>query len=666
MEYRREIDGLRALAVLPVILFHAGIKTFSGGFVGVDVFFVISGYLITTILLAELERGEFSVANFYERRARRILPALFLVMFFSIPMAWLWLPAPAMEAFSQSLAAVSTFSSNILFWHESGYFDTAAALKPLLHTWSVAVEEQYYVIYPLFLALIWPLGKRWTGILLGIVGIASLFVAQWGAITRSAAVFYLLPGRGWELLIGAFPAFYLSKINRADINKGLIEAGGALGLGLILYSVFAYDKQTPFPGLDALVPAVGAVLIILFSTQETAIGKFLGNRLLVGVGLISYSAYLWHQPLFAFFRYSGFDSTSSVPLLFLSAVSLLIAYLSWRFVESPFRRKSAVGSRTIVLLSVAGAVFFISAGLFGDSEDGFQKDTANATLQAIKVTNANFVVLGDSHGRHLISGLKAMTSGSVLDYTSDGCIPFRNVDRYDSRYVPGDCAKKMNAFLDKVSIEDPNAYVILSSMGPVYLDGTPFNGKGAARVTGLGVELITDKSIKDRWKVFEIGLRSTLTELSRLKNSNVIYAIDVPELGIDYGCEKLSKEIDVGPLKLHDLVEKLPANYCYVSRRAYDERSQRYKNLVRRVLSDFPKVKLFDPTNYFCDRTKCKGFDSKYGFLYRDVDHLSENGSIFDATKLLNFLGVGRTVNIAKSAALPAGGSQNLSQINSR
>ena len=181
MDYRREIDGLRAIAVVPVILFHAGFETFSGGFVGVDVFFVISGYLITSIILAELEQGKFSIVNFYERRARRILPALFLVMLVCIPFAWLWLLPSDMKDFSQSLVAVAVFASNILFWRESGYFDTAAELKPLLHTWSLAVEEQYYVLFPLFLMLFWRLGKRWILGTLGLVFVASLAVAQWAA-----------------------------------------------------------------------------------------------------------------------------------------------------------------------------------------------------------------------------------------------------------------------------------------------------------------------------------------------------------------------------------------------------------------------------------------------------------------------------------------------------
>ena len=260
MEYRREIDGLRVLAVLPVILYHAGFETLSGGFVGVDVFFVISGYLITTIILAELEQGKFSIVNFYERRARRILPALFLVMLVCIPAAWFWLLPSDMKNFSQSLVSVSFFVSNILFWHQSGYFDASAELKPLLHTWSLAVEEQYYVICPLFLMLFWRLGKRWILVALGLVFVASLALAQWAAYAKPAAAFFLLPTRVWELLIGAFAAFYLSKANRKEFGKAAGEFGGWLGVALILYAVFAFSKATPFPGFYALVPALGTVL----------------------------------------------------------------------------------------------------------------------------------------------------------------------------------------------------------------------------------------------------------------------------------------------------------------------------------------------------------------------------------------------------------------------
>jgi peptidoglycan/LPS O-acetylase OafA/YrhL len=204
MKYRAEIDGLRALAVLPVILFHAGFEWFSGGFVGVDVFFVISGYLITTIIISEMADGKFSIINFYERRARRILPALFFVMAACLPFAWFWLAPTHLKNFGQSLAAVSTFSSNILFWWESGYFDTAAELKPLLHTWSLAVEEQFYLLFPLLLMITWRLGVRWILTLLALLFLCSLALAHWGAYNYPTASFYMLPTRGWELSLLLF------------------------------------------------------------------------------------------------------------------------------------------------------------------------------------------------------------------------------------------------------------------------------------------------------------------------------------------------------------------------------------------------------------------------------------------------------------------------------
>ncbi|MGG5872025.1 acyltransferase family protein [Pseudomonas peli] len=368
MDYRREIDGLRALAVLPVILFHAGFDTFSGGFVGVDVFFVISGYLITTIILAELEQGRFSIVSFYERRARRILPALFLVMLACIPFAWVLLSPAELNSFSKSLVAVPLFISNVFFWRDGGYFETAAELKPLLHTWSLAVEEQYYVLFPLFLMLFWRLGKRWILVMLGLVFVSSLAIAQWAAYARPDASFYLLPTRGWELLIGALAAFYLSSANRKDFGKFLSEVAGWLGVSLICYAVFAYSKSTPFPGVYALVPTLGAVLVILFATQKTYVGRFVGNKVFVGMGLISYSAYLWHQPVLAYAR-NWFMDIGHFVVSLLIVVVMVLSILSWKIVEQPFRKKGKFDRKFVFVSSFLGALFFILTGYFTSKID---------------------------------------------------------------------------------------------------------------------------------------------------------------------------------------------------------------------------------------------------------------------------------------------------------
>jgi peptidoglycan/LPS O-acetylase OafA/YrhL len=208
MNYRKEIDGLRALAVIPVILFHAGFTTFSGGFVGVDVFFVISGFLITSIILKEIEAGTFSILNFYERRARRILPELFLVMLVCLPFAWLWLLPDDIRDFSKSVVKLTEFISNIYFYKQTGYFDTANELKPLLHTWSLAVEEQYYLFFPLLLLITWRFGKLFVFVTLTLILLSSLFYAQYIVYSEPSAAFYLLPSRFWELLVGALVAFY--------------------------------------------------------------------------------------------------------------------------------------------------------------------------------------------------------------------------------------------------------------------------------------------------------------------------------------------------------------------------------------------------------------------------------------------------------------------------
>ena len=367
MKYRSEIDGLRAVAVLPVILFHAGFDAFEGGFVGVDVFFVISGYLITSILIADIERGDFSLLRFYERRARRILPALFFVMACCLPFAWAWMYPDQLTAFARSLVAVSLFVSNILFWQESGYFSAIAEEKPLLHTWSLAVEEQYYLLFPIFLVLVWRFGRNGAFWSILVLALGSLALAEWGARNEPTANFYLTPTRAWELFAGSLAAFVVRRHGPRG-NEPL----AALGLAAILFALLFYDSSTPFPGLYALVPVLGTVLVILFADAGTLTARFLSLRAMVGIGLISYSAYLWHQPLFAFARIRSAEEPAPLLMIALAAVSLVLAAFSWKYVEQPFRGRSAtfrIGRPTVFALSAIGMIAFTAIGTWGALKD---------------------------------------------------------------------------------------------------------------------------------------------------------------------------------------------------------------------------------------------------------------------------------------------------------
>jgi peptidoglycan/LPS O-acetylase OafA/YrhL len=634
-KYRAEIDGLRAVAVVPVILFHAGIEQFSGGYVGVDIFFVISGYLITTIILTEMGDNTFSLVSFYDRRARRILPALFLVMLLSSLFAWFWLMPADMKDFSQSLVAVPMFSSNILFWQETGYWGTANEIKPLLHTWSLAVEEQYYVIFPIFLMLMWGLQKHWLLSSFILLAVISLAFAQWGAYTQPSATFFLLPSRAWELLIGACIAFYFlyreNKVQKLFYSSATAEVLSFIGLILIGYSVFIFDEEIPFPSIYTLLPTLGTGLIILFASRKTLVGKFLGSRIPVGIGLISYSAYLWHQPLFAFARQRSLTQPAETLYLLLAILTFLLAYISWKYVEKPFRVKGLLGRRFILWFGFLGSAIFILFGYAGHITDGFNSrsldrgltknileekrrvnyglnikcdDFATIFTECSTDNMPEVLIWGDSYAMHLVDGIvKSTPDPKVIQMTKSYCGPFFGIAPVSSKY-PVSWAKeclKFSAIVREWLIGNKTIkYVVVSSPFTQYLSES---NKLLSRGGGL---ISTDIT------VVKNELLNTLDELKSLGIIPIVFS-PPPATGVDLGrclakAEWFELDLDVCDFDVNQMSQT--------------------RKLAYQLLDEIGRVyHVIRLDQFICNELKCNThYDSTW--LFRDKGHLSRSGSI--------------------------------------
>lgn len=664
--HRREIDGLRALAVLPVIAFHAGLETFSGGFVGVDVFFVISGYLITSIILTQKAAGTFSLLDFYERRARRILPALFLVMTICIPLSWLYLwglPSD-MKDFSQSLIAVSIFASNILFWRESGYFDTAAELKPLLHTWSLAVEEQYYVLFPLFMLLMWRFAKQWTVAVLSVGAVSSFSLAQWYGYNKPGATFFLLPTRGWEIAIGALVAFYFARYPQRQLSRLAQELGSLIGLSLIVYAVFVYSETNPFPSAYTLAPTLGTALIILCTTPTTLVGRFLSTKVFVGLGLISYSAYLWHYPLFAFTRHSRLDPLSGQTILTLCSLTLFFAYLSWRFVEIPIRE----GRYTRQALFVAAFVitlFFISYGTFGHIKNGFvdyfddpfikqietvksdrELQTENARLISANRSvigalrfgdlqkKPSFVVVGDSHAESLIYAasliaLERQTAGESFSY--DNCPPIEISMYIKQNETQKICNSLRRSFFHSLGSQLVPNVIVLASRWTLRMEQTPFDNLEG------GIERVE----RSQWLNMhseKIGYKAALAKdykdsvVKMLeKGHQVVLIYPIPEMGWD---------VPTRVAKLYRSNSKVEASDASISYEVFNNRNKDTYEALDAIGKHRNLFRVY-PEKIFCNTTvkdRCVAHINGE-LLYYDDDHITKYGARLIFEKVKNVLG---------------------------
>lgn len=430
MKYRPEIDGLRSIAVLSVIFYHAGFAGFGGGYVGVDVFFVISGYLITSIVCAELIDNRFSFFKFYERRFRRIVPALLVVLFFSSIAAWTTLGSDSIRDFSRSLLSSVFFFSNVYFYLTTGYFSAASDNIPLLHTWSLSVEEQYYIFAPFLLLLLVRRGFLFSVVTISFLCVLGLLFTNFIGVNYREAAFFLLPFRAWELMVGA--AVALCKLRDAPVIKyepWISSWLAMLGMLMIFYAILVYDETYFFPGGAAILPVGGAALIIYFANQKSGVGYFLSLRPFVFIGLLSYSAYLWHQPLFAIYRLNNGDYGVAVGVL-LVLIVFALSWFSWRYVEQPARDKdhfSTSGLIRIASLCTLGICFLAVLG-------GYSRDARGAWVEfRMGADRAQREFLVNSHSDYDLYDFMASTSECVFWQKSID-------DDFERKY--SECAKK--------------------------------------------------------------------------------------------------------------------------------------------------------------------------------------------------------------------------------
>ena len=426
--YRPDIDGLRALAVVPVILFHASI-TCPGGFIGVDVFFVISGYLITGIIERDIITHSFSLLRFYNRRIRRIFPAMFAMIAVSTIAALFILPPNELKDFGKSVLSTAAFSANILDYRHSGYFDTSSKYDPLLHMWTLSVEEQFYVFWPLMLLALGLFShSKWKLPAILCILISSLALSIYWINNNPNAAFYLLPSRAWELALGAA----LAVLQGIDIlprpSRIVADVFSLVGLAMVVASIIEYDSVTPFPGSAALLPCIGAAMIIYSGENNISIGgRILSLSPNIFVGQISYSLYIWHWPILVFGRLFMNRELAYTERLFLIALTFFAAWLSWHFIEKPFRDGRFVRGSSLAWVGggLAIALSFIAIGAIIYFTDGVLVRAPNVALwvtEASKEGNAFQQSSCLARGRELptIKGCLLGAPSATLDY--DGVI----------------------------------------------------------------------------------------------------------------------------------------------------------------------------------------------------------------------------------------------------
>jgi len=646
--YRPEIDGLRAIAIGAVILYHAqitilGHQPFKGGFIGVDIFFVISGYLITSIILKELvTTGTFSFKHFYKRRVRRILPALLFVMLASLPFAWMYLLPNNFVDFSKSIIYSILFSSNFYF-HYSGqlYGAESGLLKPFLHTWSLSIEEQYYILFPIVLLITFKYFKKYLIHILILGFILSLGLAEWTSRSYPSKSFYFLHTRMWELLAGSILAYFEITFGHRSKNKTLNLILPTIGLFLIGHSILFFNDKMLHPSLHTLSPIVGVCLIIWFSKQNELITKILTTKLFVGIGLISYSLYLWHYPIFALARIKN-ATLSELDKFECITLSILLSLVTYFFIEKPIKIKK-INSKIISIFLLSSLLFLIifnsnvliKEGLKQRLPEIFQKKLKEKDVNFFQKDNTRKVVLiGDSHAESLEFTLNEEIKKKDFSlfrfptrmYLTNFNYIYKKNNQADENFI------KENNIIDNFLNENSNLIIIFHQRWTIRFLETLFNNEeGQKEENDLNYHShlvpfnLKFTTLEDRQMYFEEGLRLQIKKIIN-QGHKLILVYPVPEMGFNVP-KKIFRE---------NLLISIPSMSS-----SYEVFKKRNRSIFA-ILDSIKSSNIYRvyPHKIFCNtqiQNRCIAND-KNDIFYYDDDHLSLQGSKFVVDEIMKII----------------------------
>ena len=652
LTYRPEIDGLRAIAVGAVILYHAqitifGHQPFKGGFIGVDIFFVISGYLITSIILKELvTTGSFSFKNFYERRIRRILPALLFVMLVSLPFAWMYLLPSSFVDFSKSILYSLGFSSNFYFWYSGEQYGAESGLlKPLLHTWSLSVEEQFYILFPIVLLITFKYFRKYLIHILILGFIISLGLADWTSRNYSSTSFYFLHTRMWELLAGSILAYFEIKLGHRSKNKTLNLILPLIGLILIITTIVFFKFHFPHPSFYTLPSILGTCLIIWFGNEKDFTSKLLSSKIFVTLGLVSYSLYLWHYPIFAFARITDFIQGNLFNKLLLGIIIVILSILSYYFVERPARNKN---NKFKVVLSLVTIIIFILVVInFNIIKNNRYKNRVPGILESalsespwlllkqkkqtclddlisckFNITaNKKIFLIGDSHSASLSFDFKnkiVEKKFQFISYFKRDCLYFPefNLINKAGKVVRKKCDDNYFQKVKQTLLNEKNSIIIFGGRFPLYLTNNYFDNQEGGIERGRWNNTYISVG---KYNTIQTSFKNEILELS--KNNKIILIYPIPEVGWNPNKQVYNQWVKQKFNKNFNLVN------VTTSYKVYKDRTKSSFELLNSIQGD--NIYRVYPHKLFCDtiiKDRCVTHDDKNVF-YFDDDHLSIKGA---------------------------------------